>query len=307
MKSSFITIAGRPSSGKSTLLNRICGHKVSIVSSVPQTTRNRIRGIYTSPRGQLVFQDTPGYHISDKMINTQMRQLTESAVEEAELVLYVVDCTREPGDEEKNIISYLAAGSGPVVVAVNKTDSLNIPEESRAEMLESLGNFIRKRLASSVREKKIMVCNVSARTGEGLEKLIDALFELSQEGEAMYPEDFYTDQEVPFRISEIIREKAVNRTMDEIPHSIYVEIADLEMKEDDDGNQSLWVRAFLVVENESQKGIVIGGGGEKIKAIRIAAKREIREIFPWQVSLDLRVKVNRNWRKKGGIVKNLIK
>ena len=307
MKSSFITLAGRPSSGKSTLVNRICGHKVSIVSGTPQTTRNIIRGIYTEARGQLVFQDTPGYHISEKKINNELRQITESAVDEAELILYVVDCTRDPGEEERKILDYLSSGNTAVIVAVNKTDSLALPESNKKEAITSLGNYIRKNLRKINRDKSVAVCNVSAKTGEGVDKLLDAIFEAAPEGELMYPDDVYTDQEVSFRISEIIREKAINRTREEVPHSLYVEIADIEMTGSPGGkDEQLWVRAFLLVESESQKGILVGSGGEKIRAIKIAAKREIKSIFPYPVTLDLRVKVNKNWRKKGGILTKLI-
>lgn len=306
MKSAFITLAGRPSSGKSTLLNRICSNKVSIVSATPQTTRNIIRGIYTEERGQLVFLDTPGYHISEKKINTALKSVTESAVEDAEIVLYLFDCTREPGSEEKMILEYLSSLDCPVVAAINKTDVPDLPPANKNEMLESLGNYIRKNLTKKKRERVVKIVRVSARTGEGVEKLLDELFGLSPEGEKYYPDDIYTDQEVSFRISEIIREKAINRTRQEVPHSLYVEISDIEMN-GEPGSESLWVRAFLVVENESQKGILVGQKGEKIRAIRMAAKKEIKSVFPWPVTLDLRVKANKNWRKKGGILSQLIR
>ncbi len=305
MKSSFVTLAGRPSSGKSTLINQICGHKVSIVSRSPQTTRNIIRGVYTESRGQLVFQDTPGYHLSDKKLNIELKQITESAVDDAEMILYVVDCMREPGEEEKKILEFLSAVNTKIVAAVNKTDSLELPEPNKSITLESLGNFLRKNLKKIHRERDIAVVNVSARTGDGIEELLNAMFEFAPEGEQMYPDDIYTDQDVSFRISEIIREKAINRTREEVPHSMYVEIADIEMNGTPPDEQ-LWVRAFLVVESESQKGILVGSAGEKIRAIKVAAKREIKGIFPYPVTLDLRVKVNKNWRKKGNLLKGLI-
>lgn len=362
MKSAFVTLAGRPSAGKSTLINKICGHKVSIVSSSPQTTRNIIRGIYTCERGQLVFLDTPGYHISEKMINSQLRQVTESAVRSAEIILYVADCTRDIGEEERKILEYLAHSddrtargndTGAALVAViNKTDIFDIPEANKEEALKSLGNFLRKSLAApdsnkdqqnttpkkGINKEDIPLCRVSAKSGEGVEELLDILFNLAPEGEQLYPDDIYTDQDVEFRISEIIREKAINRTKEEIPHSLYVEIADIEMRKAPNNNsiesngetdvvlddveidadaslddivsrkvESLWVRAFLVAESESQKGILIGKGGEKIRSIRLAAKREIKTIFPYPVTLDLQVKVNKNWRRKGMVLKRLIK
>ena len=306
MKSAFITLIGRPSSGKSTLVNKICGHKVSIVSATPQTTRNVIRGIYTEERGQMVFQDTPGYHISDKKINNELKHVTETAVNDAEIILYVFDCTREPGEEEKKIIEYLSSLNAIIIVALNKIDLLAIPEKNKKEFLESLENYLKKNLGKKESSKNISVCRVSAITGEGTDKLLDAMFDKAPLGEQLYPDDIYTDQDVSFRISEIIREKAVNRTKEEIPHSVYVEIADIEMTETKRGEE-LWVRAFLLVENESQKKIVIGSGGEKIRAIKKAAKREIKSIFPYPVIIDLRVKVNHNWRKKSGVLTRLIR
>ena len=305
MKSTFITLIGRPSSGKSTLVNKICGHKVSIVSATPQTTRNVIRGIYTEARGQIIFQDTPGYHISDKKINNELKHVTENAVNDAEIILYVFDCTREPGEEEKKIIEYLSSSNAVIIAALNKIDLLELPEKNKKEFLESLENYLKKNLGKKERGKNISTCLVSAMTGEGIEKLVDTMFDKAPEGELLYPEDIYTDQDVSFRISEIIREKAVNRTKEEIPHSVYVEIADIEMTKTHNGEE-LWVRAFLTVENESQKKIVIGAAGEKIRSIRLAAKKEIKAIFSYPVALDLRVKVNHNWRKKSGVITRLI-
>ncbi|MCL2295350.1 MAG: GTPase Era [Spirochaetes bacterium] len=306
MKSAFITLIGRPSSGKSTLVNKICGYKVSIVSATPQTTRNVIRGILTEERGQLIFQDTPGYHISEKKINNELKQVTETVVNDAEIILYVTDCTREPGEEEKKILEYLAALNAVVIVALNKIDLITVAEKNIPEFLESLGNFLKKNLRKKEPAKDISICHVSAMTGEGVDKLLDVMFEKAPEGEKLYPDDVYTDQDVAFRISEIIREKAVNRTKEEIPHSVYVEIADIEMNQGQHGEE-LWVRAFLIAESESQKKIIIGSGGEKIRAIKKAAKREIKSIFPYPVIIDLRVKVNSNWRKKRGILSRLIR
>jgi len=305
MKSAFITLIGRPSSGKSTLVNKICGHKVSIVSATPQTTRNVIRGIFTEERGQLIFQDTPGYHISEKKINNELKHVTENAINDAEIILYVFDCTREPGAEEKRIIEYLSSLNAVIIVALNKIDLITIPEKNINEFMVSLENYLKKNLCKKENNKDISMCHVSAMTGDGVDKLLDTMFDKAPSGEQLYPPDIYTDQDVSFRISEIIREKAVNRTKEEIPHSVYVEIADIEMTKTKLGEE-LWVRAFLIVENESQKRIVIGSGGEKIQAIKKAAKREIKSIFPYPVIIDLRVKVNHNWRKKRGIITKLI-
>ena len=288
-------------------MNKICGYKVSIVSSTPQTTRNKIRGIFTDERGQLVFLDTPGYHLSEKLINTQLKEVAEDAISESELVLYVVDPTRDIGNEERKLLEFLASGTQPLVIAINKSDVLAEKGKDKPEFLDSLQNFIRKQLTIVNKDRELYFFLVSARSGEGVDKLLDKIYDLSPEGEMMYPPDYYTDQDVQFRISEIIREKAINRTKEEVPHSIYVEISDIEMGENPDGSEKLWVRAFLVAESESQKGILIGKGGEKIKSIRLAAKKEIRSVFPYTVQLDLRVKVHPGWRKKGVLLNRLIK
>lgn len=307
MKSAFITVSGRPSAGKSTLMNKICGYKVSIVSSTPQTTRNKIRGIVTDERGQLVFIDTPGYHLSEKLINTQLKGIAEEAVSESELILYVVDPTRDIGNEERKLLEFLSTGTQVLVIAINKVDVLAEKGKDRTEFINSLQNFIRKQLTIENKERELYFFPVSAKSGDGVDKLLDKIYELSPEGEMMYPPDYYTDQDVQFRISEIIREKAINRTKEEIPHSVYVEISDIEMGANPDGSEKLWVRAFLVADSESQKGILIGKGGEKIKSIRIAAKREIKSVFPYTVQLDLRVKVHPGWRRKGQLLNRLIK
>jgi GTP-binding protein Era len=288
MKSGFVAIIGRPSGGKSTLLNRLTGYKVSIISPVPQTTRNRIRGILNAEAGQLVFIDTPGFHLSERKLNLYLRKLILDTLEEVDLVLYVVDSTRVPGPEEENLWRVLSSLNRPVIAAVNKIDH----RESRLEpLLEKLHAVF----------PAAPLVPVSALSGENTERLIEALFAAAPEGEPLYPQDFYTDQSPEFRIAEIIREKAIRRTHSELPHALYVELSDLEMRED-----YLWVRGFLCVERDSQKGILIGRAGEKIKAIREEAEAELDGLFPYAVRLDLRVKVRPKWRKQDGLLKKLI-
>ncbi|MFP4564053.1 MAG: GTPase Era [Spirochaetia bacterium] len=291
MKSAFVAVVGRPSSGKSTLLNSITGRKVSITASVPQTTRNKVRGIYTEERGQLVFIDTPGFHLSEKKFNLHMTGLVASSLEEIDLVLYVTDAGRVPGPEEEELARMIAPYADKTVAAVNKTD---LPDAGPAE----LRAFIVARLPDA------KITELSALRGEGVRDVVDALFELAPEGEQMYPEEFYTDQEPSFRISEIIREKAIQRVKQELPHSLYVEIADME---EQNGGKRLWIRAFLVVERESQKGILVGKGGGMIKSIRQEAQREIAELFPYRIHLDLRVKVNYKWRRKDRLLDRMFR
>ena len=290
MKSAFITLIGRPSSGKSTLMNELCGRKISIVAPSPQTTRNRVRGIFTDTRGQLVFIDTPGYHISEKKLNLQLKTVSVTALEDADLILYVIDSSRRLGEEEENLTNLLKRFNEKMVIAVNKTDL------SGNSSKEIIGNY--KDLFPDA-----AIIPVSALEAKGTEDLKMVLFDKSPEGEKMYPDEFFTDQEPEFRASEIIREKAINRVKEELPHAIYVEIADMEVSDD---GKVLWIRAFLIVERESQKGIVVGKGGVGIKAIRVSAQKELNEIFPYRVNLDLRVKANTKWRRNDQLLKKLI-
>jgi GTP-binding protein Era len=290
MKAAFVGILGRPSSGKSTLLNRICGGKVSIVSPVPQTTRNRIRGILTAPAGQLVFVDTPGFHRSERKMNLRLRGLALQALGEADLALYLVDVTRPPGEEEHALMAALAPHEDRLVVALNKTDVTpnHLPEAERG-------------LRRAFRAPRLHP--VSALTGAGLEALLAELWRLAPEAEPFYPPDVYTDQTPEFRIAEIVREKAIRDLREEVPHALYVHIEDLEMRQ---GNSELWARAVIYVERDSQKAILVGRGGQRVKGIARDAEAELSELFPYPVKIDLRVKVRPKWRHDENLLARLI-
>jgi GTPase len=290
VKSAVVAVVGRPSSGKSTLVNALCGGKVSIVSPVPQTTRNRVRGILNDPRGQLVFIDTPGFHLSQRKINVYMTDLVSAVLSEVDVVLYVVDGTREAGEEERLIQQAVRASARPLVITVNKHDA---PGPAWNGVLTAV----------SAAFPSNAPLQISALAAEGLGELKDALFAAAPEGDQLYPEDFYTDQTPEFRVSEIIREKATLQTREEVPHALYVRIEDLEMR---NGGALLWVRGFICVERESQKGIVVGRDGERIKSIVRDAELELCEIFPYRVKLDIRVKVDREWRKRDPLLRKLI-
>lgn len=295
--SAFAAIVGRPSAGKSTFLNAACGHKVSIISAVPQTTRNRVRGIVNRPGGQLVFIDTPGFHESDRRFNQHMRGLITESIRDAELILYIIDASRPIGPEEHGLARIVAghAERVPTIVAINKIDVASPPNVEAA------------RAWAETQLPGCAAFPLCAQTGDGVEPVIEALLERSPEGEPAYPEDHYTDQPPEFRIAEIIREKAINTTSQEVPHSLYVDVADLEVRQSDtDRNDTLWIRAFLLVERESQKGILVGKGGGKIKSIRTSAQKEIAELFPYRIHLDLRVKVDPRWRRKDHLLQRLV-
>jgi GTP-binding protein Era len=304
-KAAFVAVLGRPSVGKSTLVNAICGQKVAIVSPVPQTTRNAIRGIYNGEGGQLVFVDTPGRHRSEKKLNKKLISVSDRSMAEADLVLYVLDASRPPGPEEEAIALALAPCAAKTVAAINKIDS-------KGADAGGLKNFLRTRFPPAPgSECPLPWVEISALEGRGVEALLSLLFDMAPQGEPFYPADYYTDQEVGFRIAEIIREKAVQRLREELPHSIYVDVADLELREpaapaDPSVGGKLWVRAFIVTERESQKGMVVGKGGAVIKAIRQAAQKDLDAIFDWKIDLDLRVKCAKDWRHNDALLKRLI-
>lgn len=293
-KSAVVAILGRPSAGKSTFLNTASGEKISIVSPIPQTTRNAIRGIVNTSLGQLVFVDTPGYHESDKKLNLRLQSMASEQLETADAVLYVIDSTRLPGREEQLTSELMAPYSEKIVVAINKID---LPESNAVEVRKFLSTALPKVPAERI-------FDISAEKDVGIDDVLRSLYSISPEGEAYYPEEFYTDQEVDFRIAEIIREQAINRLYDEIPHAIFVDISDMEWRQD---GKSLWVRAFLCVERESQKGMVIGKGASMIKTIRLESIKQLKEIFPYRIELDLQVKVSKNWRQKDPILNKLLK
>jgi len=291
VKSALVGIVGRPSVGKSSLLNRLCGAKVSIVSPVPQTTRNRVRGILTRPEGQLVFMDTPGFHLSEKKLNRYLTDLVSVTMGDADLVLYLIDGTRPFGDEERALLEKLRSTAKPIIVAINKCDR-------KGRFWEGIRSSIAEALPGAP------LLEVSALEGTGIDRLASTLLTMAPEGDQLYPEEYYTDQDPPFRIAEIIREKAFAHTRAELPHAMYVRLEDLEMSGD---GERLSVRGFILVERESQEGIVVGRAGEKIKAIVREAERELGDVFPYEVRLDLRVKVDRDWRKRDPLLKRMIR
>jgi GTP-binding protein Era len=297
-RTAFVAVVGRPSVGKSTLVNRLCGQKVAIVSAVPQTTRNAIRGIVNRDEGQLVFIDTPGRHISEKKLNKKLLDVSDRGIADAELTLYVLDASRPPSEEEEAVARALEKKGKNresfienLVIAVNKTDVAGIDLEKTLNFLETF--------FPSHREA---ILKISAIKNEGLDVLLSRLFALAPEGELFYPEDYYTDQDVQFRIAEIIREKAMNRLYQELPHSLYVEVADAEFREN---GEKLWVRAFIVTERESQKGMIVGKDGAMIKAIRLAALKDLKRIFDWRIELDLRVKTASGWRHNDALLNRI--
>ncbi|MBL8968846.1 MAG: GTPase Era, partial [Spirochaetaceae bacterium] len=256
---------------------------------VPQTTRNAVRGIVNRPEGQLVLLDTPGYHISDKRLNKKLKDVAVDAFADGDIVLYLIDASREPGAEEEALAEALKNAASRLVVAVNKLDARDA-DAARAKA------FVAARFPEA------RVLEISALEKTGLDELLTALFGRAPEGPAWYPEEYYTDQEPVFRIAEIIREKIMLHTREELPHAVYVSYEDSRKSEDG----GLEAEYDLVVERDSQKGIVIGKGGAMIKLIREEAEAELAEIFDFPVRLRLQVRVDPDWRRDEKRLKDLI-
>lgn len=273
-------------------MNTICERKVSITATTPQTTRNAIRGIFTDGRGQLLLTDTPGYHISDRTMNLKLQETTRRSLQDSDAILYVVDPKRTAGAEEQAIVDLLARVSIPLVIAINKRDIATTEEIAGAR------DFL------SIRFPQAPCLEISAKEDTGVDEVLIELFRIAPEGDLLYPEEAYTDQPLEFRIAEIIREKAIASVTEELPHAIYIEVADLEYAPE---SESIWIRAFIIVERDSQKGIVVGQGGGGIKKIRQASFKEIRRLFPGKtVQLDLRVKAQPKWRKNHAILDRIL-
>lgn len=325
VKSGFVVVAGRPSSGKSTLLNALCGAKVSIVSPVPQTTRNTVRGIVNRPQGQIVFLDTPGFHQAERKMNLRLRQVVLDQLAEADAVLYLVDTTREAGEEEQTLAAAIKAAGKPVIAVLSKCDKPDSDAaRARAFLQRAFAAADESHGAIGAAAEEPVVTNgepssaglhavVEAavpphRTPSGLDALTEALFAQLPEGAPYYPAEYYTDQEVSFRIAELLREQVMNLTHEEVPHATFVEIADIEQREVDEEGQptALWVRAFIYVERDSQKGIVVGAGGRVIRAIRTRAQAELAKIFDYPIHINVQVKVKPKWRHNDDLLRKLI-
>ena len=282
-KAGIVAIIGRPSAGKSTFLNTACGELVSIVSEIPQTTRDAIRGIINTSLGQLVCIDTPGYHASEKKLNLKLKSIAAEQLKTADALLYIIDSTRAAGEEEALVAELVKPFADRTVVAVNKRDA---PNAKTADAIEFIKNVL-----PEIPEKRIIA--VSAKNDENIDDVLKALYELVPVAPELYPREYYTDQDVGFRIAEIIRGEAINRLEEEIPHCLYVDIMDMEMK---DGGKRLWVRASICVERESQKGIIIGHQGVALKKVSSEARKTLERFFDKEVYLETFVKVDKDWR-----------
>jgi GTP-binding protein Era len=289
IKSGFISIIGRPNVGKSTLLNQFVGHKIAIVSDKPQTTRNRILGILTTEDAQAVFIDTPGIHKPRHKLGAYMTRLAQKTLEEVDLVLYVVDASVPPGGGEEYILDQLQDIKTPVLLVLNKIDLVNKPE------LLPVIDWFQKRY--SFQE----IVPVSALNGENLEQLKMLITANLTEGPFFYPAEMVTDQPEVFVAGEIIREKVLHLTREEIPHAVAVVIEQMQQRP----NGVLYIAGVIYVERDSQKGIIIGKKGGMLKEIGKLARQELEAIFGSRVYLELWVKVKKDWRDDEQILRSL--
>jgi len=281
-------LVGRPNVGKSTLLNRLIGAKIAIMSDKPQTTRNRIRGVLTREAGQVIFLDTPGVHRPKHRLGDYMTRLALATLQEVDLILFVIDVTSRFGPGEQVILEHLQGVETPVFLVINKIDLVS-PEE----LLPMIDEH-RKRY--SFRE----VVPVSAAKGTNLERLEERIFDALPEGPPYYPADQVTDHPESFIVAELVREQVLNLTREEIPHSVAVVVEEMAPRE----NGLVYIRAVVVTEKESQKAILIGREGGMLKRVGQRARREIEALLGSQIYLDLWVKVKKDWRNREPILRN---
>lgn len=279
MKSGFVSIVGRPNVGKSTLVNSAVGAKVAIVSDKPQTTRTRIQGIYTGEQGQVIFIDTPGIHKPKHLLGEYMVNVSTRTLHEVDIIYHIIDISRGFGPGEQFIINELKPLGVPVFLVANKMDLVKEEELSRL-VIPFLNEM-----------NYIEVIFTSATQKTNLDRLMAVTFEHLPEGPLYYPDQELTDQPITFLISELVREKVLFLTRDEVPHSIAVELE--EIKEQ---GAKLYVRAVIHTEKESQKGIIIGSNGQMLKRIGEQARLDIENLMNRPAYLDLWVKVKKNWR-----------
>lgn len=287
-KSGFVAVIGRPNVGKSTLLNRILGEKLSIISDKPQTTRDKIQLIYTQNDIQIIFLDTPGMQNPRNKLGEHMLTTSKGSIADADVILYLVDTSEYIGSREKDIIELLKDVTVPVILVINKIDKIE-----KAKILELID------LYKDI-ENICEILPVSAISGDGVDELISLIAKYLPEGPFYYPEDYITDKSERFIIGEIIREKALLNLKEEVPHGISVLVD--SMKESSNGTYN--IAATIYSERNSHKGIIIGKSGSMIKRIRQESKRDIENFLDTKINLELWVKIEKNWRERESKVKH---
>ena len=287
-RSGYVTILGRPNVGKSTLINRVLGEKIAVITEKPQTTRHRILGVLTSPASQLILLDTPGIHRARSALNLAMVDTAIAALGEADVVCFLIDGTDPSGPGTRHLAGQLESSKAPTVAAINKIDLLG-DEGLRSVMdkVRSMGTYTD-------------VIPVSALTGQGMKRLVRALEELLPPGPKYFPDDQLTDLSLRFLTQEIIREKIMLLTEQEIPYAAAVEVTEFTEPKKEGTTR---IKATIHVERESQKGMLIGRGGRMLKGIGSLARKDIEKLIGAPVFLGLWVKVEKNWSKRPEVLK----
>ncbi|MBN2220110.1 MAG: GTPase Era [Kosmotogaceae bacterium] len=287
MKSGTVALVGKPNVGKSTLINTIIGEKIAIVSDKPQTTRNRIGGILTSNDGQIVFYDTPGIHKPLHRLGQYILKVATTSLAGSDLLLVIVDPTDGLRESDRLVSNHVNQSHIPVFLAINKID-----EYENKRLIEEF-----RQKAEQLFENISRTFFISATKTIGVDELISAIFDFLPEGEMLFPEDVITDRSSRFMASEVIREKILENTRQEIPHSIGVVVQEFK-----DGGTILKIRADIIVERSSQKPIILGKAGSMIKKIGTDARKDLEYIFDQKIFLDLFVKVREKWRDKDSMI-----
>ncbi|MBE6535095.1 MAG: GTPase Era [Ruminococcaceae bacterium] len=286
-KTGFIAIVGRPNVGKSTLMNSILGEKVAIVSSKPQTTRNRITGIHTRGEEQFVFLDTPGMHSPKNTLGEYMVKAADSTMRDADAVVLVVDVAKDISTVEENVIAYLKKSGIPALIAINKIDTCN-----REQIAQTIAKYADKHSFEAF-------VPISARSGKNVKELLDECSKFLSESEWFFPDDMVTDQPERQIAAEIIREKILRTLNKEIPHGTAVVIEEFK-----DEGSLVSIRAEIFCEKASHKGIIVGKNGAALKLIGTYAREDLEKLFGTKVYLNLWVKVKENWRESARTVGN---
>lgn len=289
MKSGFVSIIGRPNVGKSTLLNQILGQKIVITTDKAQTTRKRIKGILTTDEGQIVFVDTPGVHKPLNKLGEFLLDEAKISVPDADVILFLVDGSDPAGKGDKWIAQNLLQTNIPIIIVMNKVDKVKKQKKIEENLLTYKTLF----------NENLPIVRISAKTGRNIDTLLKNIYKKLPEGEALYPEDVVTEETMRDVTEEVIREKILLNTSDEIPHSVAVKVTNYFEKEEIDK-----IYATIYCEQKSQKGILIGKGGSLLKKIGTESRLELEKIVEKKVYLELEVKVEKDWRKKQNILKN---
>lgn len=305
-RSGFCSIVGRPNVGKSTLLNAFVEAKLAIMSDKPQTTRNRILGVYNRPDAQVVFLDTPGIHKPRHRLGEYMNKVAIGTIPEVDVVLFVVDGSApEPGEGDKYVADVVARSGRPAILVVNKMDRVKRGDWYEVmDAYKALGNPQNRSEdpePDSPAIEWIDIVPVSALENTNIDPLLDLIVEQMEEGPKYYPDDMITDQPERFVIAEFIREKILHLTREEIPHSVAVEVEQLQRRE----SGTVYVSASIYVERDSQKGIIIGKRGSMLKEIGARARRDIEEMLGSKIYLELFVKVREDWRNRESVLRSL--